>query len=96
MLWFFSLPLICLAVNRVGFFPPGVEEGVTGLMCTGSQALTPGITGSVSCNRRAVFQLCSPKEALCGRVMGSAGAGSRAGAPPTTQQPFAPSSSPLT
>lgn len=83
------------AVNRVDFLPLGVEEGVTVLMCTGSQGLTLGITGLISCNRGAVFQLCSPKEALCGRVIESAGSGSRARVPPTTHQPFATSSSPL-
>lgn len=61
---FFSLPLVCLAVNRVDFLPLGVEEGATVLMGTDSQGLTLGITGSISCHRGVVFLLCSP-QGLC-------------------------------
>lgn len=86
---------MCLAVTRVDFLPLGVEEGATVLMGTDSQGLTVGITGSISFHKGAVFLLCSPQGALCGRVSEPTGAGSAAQAPPTTQQPFAASSGPL-
>lgn len=92
---FFSLPPVCLTVNRVDVLPLGVEEGATVLMGTDSQGLTLGVTGSISYHRGTVFLLCPPQGALCGRVGEPTGAGSRARAPPTTQQPFAASSSPL-
>lgn len=90
-----SLPSVYLAVNRVDFLPLGVEEVATVLMDTDSQGLTLGVTGSISCHRGTVFLLCPPQGALFGRVNEHTGAGSGARAPPTTQQPFVASSSPL-